>query len=224
MGKVLGRNVIVYVYDGGDWKPYACGRSVSLTVSTEMIETSVSGSGVWSTFAPVKHSWTATIDGIVSLEESGQITLPELREKQYDFQSMQIRYQRTSVESEVYTESGVCYITNSTDSASFDDLNLFNIELVGTGPLSQVYDPTPNLNGKMYRHEFTGGSGTTYVNAALINKDVIEVVRDGIGYSKLKLTGSPVDKEVIYTAASGTFTWAIPLEPGEEGYITYQNM
>lgn len=238
MSKVLGKNVVVFINDGGIWKVYACAKSATLILNTDFVETSISGQGVFATYLPTKNSFTGTLEGVTSLEEEGKLSLPDLRQRQITQQLIMMRFQRTDSDSHVYTDEASFYISSSTDVGSFDDMNLFTIELRGTGSLTQVFTPTPIFPPGcvgVTRAEYTGiGDETFFVadgtnasviadgsNADIRGKEILEANKDGIGF-KVILSGTPVGKEVKYTSASGRFDWSIPYAPGEEAYILYQ--
>ena len=83
--------------------------------------------------------------------------------------------------------------------------------------------PSINNGSRVLRYEYTGvGSETSFTNASLINRNVFDVINDGIGFSDLITSGTPVDKEVKYDALTGTISFAIPLESGQKVYVLYQ--
>ncbi len=226
MSHVQGKNVVLFIYDGGVWKPYACARSVTFTVNTDMMETSVSGHGRFATYIPTKNSLTASMEGVVSLSEPGSLTLADLRQRQIGHQLLLMRFQRTADNADVYTDEASLYITSSSDTGSYDDMNLFSIELQGTGVITQVFTAQPTAGDVVVeRYEYTGTGGEAgFTDAVLIGKDILEVNKDGIGNSKIITSGTPVSKEVKYISSTGQFIWAIPFEPGEEAYILYQTI
>jgi hypothetical protein len=222
--KVKGENVVVYIFDGGVWKPYVCATSAELNVSTEFIETSVKGSGLWASFAPTKNSFTLTLQGVVSLNETGSLSIADLRQKQVAQEVMLMRFQRTDESVSVYADELNFFITNTTDSGSFDGMNIFSITGQGTGAITQIFVPgaPPVGTGLVYRYEYTAsGTETGFTDASLINKTILEINTDGIG-SQIIFSGTPVGNEVKYIPSTGQFIWAIPFEGGEEIYILYQ--
>lgn len=225
MSVVRGENCLLESYHSGTWKPYACARSCSLSTVTELIETSVAGSGKFKHLLPTVNSFTGSIEGITHLDKPNSITLYQLRQFQLGHVLQRLRFTRQSDSGDFYIDTVDFYITNVTDTFSFDNVNTFTVDLQGTGVLDQtIIDPPPIITA-VIRHEFTAVGGETgFTNALLINKDILEVNKDGLGNSKIITSGSPASKEVKYTAASGTFLWAVAFEPGEEAYILYQDM
>jgi predicted secreted protein len=134
MAVVRGKDVAFYIYDSGAFKLYACGRSCTITLSTSVIETSVTGTGTFATFIGQKHSWTASIEGVVNLDEGNQLTLSDLRALQIALTELYIRYER--VDGNGYTDEGYAIITSSSDSGEENNVATFSIELQGTGALT----------------------------------------------------------------------------------------
>jgi hypothetical protein len=224
--KVQGKNVVVFIYDGM-WKMYACAKSATLEVITDFIETSVSGTGLFATYLPTKNSFTGSLDGVTSLEEESMLSLPDLRQRQITQQLLLMRFQRTDDAGNVYTDEASFYISSSSDTGSFDDMNLFSIDLRGTGVLTQIFTPVnPPIDGvEVVRYEYTGVGGETgFTDSSLIGKYILEVNKDGVSNARILTSGTPVGKEVKYVSATGQFLWAIEFEPGEEIFILYQNI
>lgn len=140
MSLVLGTDFIGFINDSGTWKPYVCARSISLTIVTDVIETSTSGNGLFATYAPTKNSFTATIDGLVELSASGSLTLGDLQTKQLQQEIFQMQFQRTDSNGNVYTTYGYFFITSSSDTGSYDGVDTFSITLQGTGALLQSFN------------------------------------------------------------------------------------
>ena len=225
MELVRGEDVEVLFFDGGVWKNYACARACTLTVNTSMIETTTTGAGAYSTFVPEKHSFSGTIDGLVNLDNGDGLSLADLRARQLAMQLMQMRFYRTGTDGGVYYDDVFFYITSSSDSGEFATMNTFNISFTGTGQLVQHFTNAPIIHEKVKRYDFTfTGGELTKVIPLLIGKDILDVNRDGISNAEIILTGSPVDKQVLYTSVSGTFEWYIEGNTGEKVFILYQDL
>lgn len=129
---VPGGSMVLYVNDN----PIVCSRSVSLTYTTEYIETSVSGSGKSSTILPTKDSWNVGAEGVVSVEQGNVVTLFDLRTFQQDQELVYVEIVRVSNDGTRYSEVGNGYIINSNDTGSFDGMDTFSVEIRGTGTLT----------------------------------------------------------------------------------------
>ena len=66
------------------------------------------------------------------------------------------------------------------------------------------------------------GNGNSLSEPILIGREILEVSVDGFGRSKLLISGTPVDKEVLYDSISGTLTFPESLN-GEQVFILYQD-
>lgn len=228
MGVVRGENVVLYLYQDGVFKPGACGRSCTLDVQTEFVETTVSGSGIWASFKPTKNSFSGSFEGVVFLDEPGMLTLPQIRQLQVSQTAILMRFERTDEAStpNVYADEGIVYIKATSDTGTYNDVNTYSLELIGSGALTQIFTitPTPGANLGAMRYDYYGiGGETIFVDVALQNKYILSVVKDGIGYTVI-VGGTPVGKEVRYTAADGEFEFAVPFENGEPAYVLYRDL
>ena len=151
-----GDNIILYISVEGTWTPYVCGRVVTVNYTTDSIETSVSGSGLWATFLPTKNSFTISLEGIVDINESAVLTLADLRALQFSQTIFMVKIVRTDDLGASYTEQGSAFITSSSDTGSFDGVNTFSVEMIGTGEVTQQsLIPPP---GRILRED-----GTTFI-------------------------------------------------------------
>lgn len=230
MSKVLGKDVIVYIYDDGQWKMYACGTNCTLEVTTDFIETSVKGNGKFRNFVPTVNSFTGSIEGLVNFDLDNTLSLQDLRSKQLAHTKLLMQFERTDTTGVfTYVDEAYFFISSSSDSGPVDGMNSFSISLIGTGALTQSFVPTPvNPSGKVKRYEYTSASGgeTSFSATALNLVDVIEVVKDGMGKTELITSGTPSLNQVKYTSAAGngTIEFAIPFEAGEKAYVLYQDI
>ena len=230
MSKVLGKDVGVYVYDGGIWKLYACGTNCTLTVSTEFIETSVKGDGKSSTFVPTKNSVTGSIEGLTNFGLANTLSLHDLRQKQLAHELLLIRFERTDqTGSDTYVDQFYAYIQESTDTSPNEGMNSFTITLKGSGGLTQIFVPTevnPNQKVKsLYINKTgteTGYTSFTPAAGALIGKDIVGAWR---GQDIVPITsGTPNPVEIKYDSSTREFSWQILLEADEIIHIQYQDI
>ena len=224
--RVKGKNVAVFIYDGGVWKLYACGRTCTLNRSTEFIETSVTGSGKDATFKPTKNGFTGELTGVQQVNKSGMISLADFERLWMSQTKLLMRFQRTSDAGAVYTSEASFFISSLSDTGDYSNVAEYNVSLQGTGSIVQIATATASLNtNKVKRLQYTGvGAETGFTDSALIGKDILEVVKDGLGQAKIILSGTPVGKEALYTSASGTIDFGVLFEAGEESYVLYQDI
>lgn len=141
MNAITGKNVVIFIQDGADWKPYACAISCTLNIATEVIETSEKGAGLFATFKPTKNSFSGSISGITHISVANMFDLQELRNKQMTHQILNLRFDREADDLKIYRSSGNFYITNSSDDGTLENMNTFTIDMQGTGPLTETIIP-----------------------------------------------------------------------------------
>lgn len=224
MDLVLGKDIVVYTYISGIWKMFACARTASFSLATSMLEIVVAGSGDFANFIPQKHSFTGSIDGLINLDNTN-LRLSDFRALQLAKTKMLMRFERTGQSGDVYTTEGYFYITNSEDTGSYADVSTFSISLQGTGKLTEVFTPipTPTLTTKMERLEYTGTGGEfSFTDPLLVGKEVLSIHKDGLGFSKIITSGTPINKEAKFDSTAGTIEFGVPFEPTEEAFVLYQ--
>jgi len=232
MSLVKGENYVFHVYNGGVWKPYVCARSGNMNIVTDMIETTTNGTGNYKTFEATVHSFTAAIDGIISLSVTGSVTIADLQALQLAKTKLLCRFTQTDIDGNIYIKEAYFYITNSTDTGSFDGIATFSISLQGTGSITQIFTPpSPITQGDMRYPEqgntapaTTGSFSWSLPGLTPSNTNITNVVKDGRGSSDIILSGTPLNNEVLFEAdgSDGLLTWALPFEDGETPpYIQY---
>lgn len=228
--KVLGTDMVGYIYDNDQWRPWVCSRALSLNTTTEFIETSTKGTGLWETSKPTKNSWGANSDGVTALGGT-DLTLPDLRALQLAQTMILLRWQRTAQDNTVYTDEGYAYISAVSDTGSFDNVATFSIEFKGTGPITQIFTPTTPGGSNEMRTEYEGLGGEVIIESAdLYNKYLLDVVKDGVGRANIILVGTPDPdtKQVLYEpnigSGLGRLTFSQAFEPNEWAYWVWRNL
>lgn len=232
MSLVKGEKYEVEIFDGGVWKRFVCARDANMNIETELIETTVTGSGNFRTYEPSVHSATAGFSGITALNVPGFVTLPELQSWQLAKTKLLFRLTNTSINNDVYVRQFRAFITNSTDTGGFDGIATFQLSTRVTGTISQIFTPPSPTSGKVYRYPAMGETdppatgSTSWTISGLGGKDILSFVKDGRGQSDIILSGTPVDNQVLYetVGADGVFTSAVPYEDATPPYLLYQNL
>lgn len=120
------------------WTPFVCSTSGTLEISTEEIDTTVSGSGTWKTMLPTRHGWTLSGEGFVSLNEENKIDFRMLQGYQINRTKLHLRIERTDDVGNVYANEGYGYILNSNDTGAVNGVDTFSLTINGTGELIQT--------------------------------------------------------------------------------------
>lgn len=178
---VSGKDVIVMIDDGG-FKLYGCASSCSLNLSTSMIETSSVGSGLYSTFRPQKHGFTATISGLLNLDDPTALTLYDLRQKQLALTQLLVKFTRTDAAGNEYVSQFDAYITGSTDSGEANGAATFDIDLQGTGELVETSSSVVKICNQTWMTR--NWDGTTFRNG-----DTIPEITDDTAWAALTTPG-----------------------------------
>jgi len=224
MSKVTGSNVMGYVFLDGIYKPVVCATSLSMSFDTELLKTSRVGNNGYATFIGAEHSISATLSGIVTLQQVNSVAFPDLRALQKARTEILFRYQRTDADANVYADEWMALIKNTSDEASTDGMNTFTATLQGTGGITVIFTPTPiNTGGKVIDFNYIATGGETFFSdPELIGRDIVGAFKSQ-NY-RVILSGTPVNQETKYTSASGRFDWPIALDPGEHVLIQYQEI
>lgn len=226
MSLIKGGDLVLSVYIGGFYKEMVCLTNSDFDHSTDFIDTSVTGAGNFRTVAATRDSWTMNANGVVSLQEVNKITLPELRALQVAHSNIFLDFTRTSVTGQTYRTTGYAIIIDTKDGGSYDGMDLFNISLVGNGPYTDSFVPSPvNPPNCEMRLEFTiAEGGDTFTSPLLVGKKVIEVIKQGLGIDTIITSGTPNPDEVLYTTGTGTIKTGVTWSGDENGYVIYQDM
>ena len=137
MSLVNGKNVRLLIYDNSRYRLYACATSCSISISTSVVETSVTGSGQWASFMPQKHGWSGTLDGVVNLDDPDNLTLEELIGLQIAKTKIVVRFENIDEAGNQNALGGEAYIIASSSTGDVNNVSTFSVEIQGTGALIQ---------------------------------------------------------------------------------------
>jgi predicted secreted protein len=226
---VQGANCTVFKYDTdlSVWVPYACARSASLSLSTDTIETSITGSGNFRTYLPVADAFTGSLEGVTQLEMVNKISIADLMASQIAHEIFLMRFEDINNDGDVFTKEGYFFITNTTQTASFDNVATFSVNLQGTGPLTLIFTPTPLIFGVMHRAEFVLLAGNVSVTVpdvyGVALDNIINISIDGYDFPIIIGSGTPVGQEVKYQPGGAIITVPFANDDTDlNGFIEYQ--
>lgn len=224
MSIVRGKDVVLLEYNSTllAWIPFACARSCTLNVATDFIEVSITGSGKFRDFEPSANSFEGSLEGIMNLRKANHYTIADVRAKQIAWERVLMRYDRTDTNGHTYTDEAYFYFSNTTDTSSFDNIATFTMAIKGTGPLTQVFTPSPLINAIVYSlYYHTDGSGeTSFQNNVLIGAEVVGAWR-GQDYEVIT-AGTILANEIKHNDISGVMSWTLPMFTDEVWHILYK--
>jgi uncharacterized protein (TIGR02145 family) len=147
MSKVNGKDAILYKYNETtlDWVPFGCARSITLDISREMVETSITGNGVFKTYVPGAGSVSGTIEGLVfiSLDSPTLITMKEVYDLIINGTTFNIKYYERDFTFQTYLQKELTVLLESlNETASFDNMVTFSANFRGVGaPIVKMGNP-----------------------------------------------------------------------------------
>jgi len=170
MSKVNGKDAILYKYNETtlEWVPFGCARSITLDISREMVETSISGNGIFKTYVPGAGSVTGTIEGIVFIQtiESTLVTMKSLYDLIIGGTVFNIKYYENDIDGVTYLQKELTVILESlNETASFDNMVTFSANFRGIGaPIVTTGTDIPRVTIGSRTWSTENFAGETYVN------------------------------------------------------------
>jgi len=224
MGQLIrGRDVIVYVLKGSDWVPFVCGTNCSIEIRNEIIQRSTIGAGTWLKPIPRRSEWSVTVDGITTIDDLSNYQIFDTFTDAARLAPKTVKVEFTDASGDVQNFSGTAYMTSAKVNGDVNNFSDFNIELIGSGPLTINSAITPTSYNVDTIYQVAAGGETSYVDPVLINRNIVLVWRESYGNLN-ETAGTPSFKEFKYTAATGTidFDANSPMGAGEQYGIVYE--
>lgn len=142
MRLVNGKDAILTTNWLGNDVVLGCARSINFEMQTDMIETSITGSGNFRTFIPGASSFTGSMDGLVLLTGGPHtnIGMGELYEFFLANTPFEVSYYEEDVEGANFLNKDcTIYIDTISESASFDNMVTFSCTFKGVGAPTITY-------------------------------------------------------------------------------------
>jgi len=215
MGLVKGKDVVLSVLQGGVNTVIGCIRSVSITTTTDTLETTTRGTGQYKTYTGTQQGFTITCEGLVSLAD--RFSGPNLVALQQSRATNLYQLQFTDG-ANFATYQGRMLITNTTQSGETQGLVSFNCDLIGSGELSYTFTPIVT-SSNIFTFNNYAATGDTFAVPVLVGANVLGVWREGIGH-ELTQNVTPTFDEYKFDSGSGTVTFGTALV-GEWFFVLY---
>lgn len=139
MAKVNGINAVLKFDD--DQFPVICARSIQFDINREMIETSVSGSGVFRTYVSGAIEWSGSCEGFVVVDPSQDAVMEVIYRTLIEGVSVLMTWYETDTTGAYYLQKqGYAFISSISEISSFDNMATFTINFTGTGPITITTD------------------------------------------------------------------------------------
>lgn len=221
---VQASGIVIYHKLGSDYYPIACGTSASINITTDKLELAPYNSGKWRAYEYGRITGTISTTGLIKLNPGASAYGPiDLLDYQLAFQKVLTKYVITDPNANSRTYEVICLVDDFTIDTDAGGVATYSMSMTMTSDPAFI-QTAPDPGGAdvdAWEYNATGGE-TTISNAAIINDEVLDVRRNGIGLEVI-VTGTPTGSQVKYTAATGSFTFGMALGAGEWIVVIYVN-
>lgn len=218
MALVQGKNTLLKVLDGGNYKTIACNASCSLDMNIEEIESTFIGSGAEKAYIPGRVTSTLRGNGPIFLNRD--LDVADIYAIAKSRQLITWSFEMTDEDSNSLSYSGTGFftkigITGDVSSAAVCD---YDIRVTGAVNASSTLPSAGTGDAEVLVYTASGGE-TSFSDAALISATVIDVERNGVGLIVVGTT--PSVNEVQFNSGTGTLTFNYALGAGEYIQVIY---
>jgi hypothetical protein len=220
---IHGKNVILSAYDTTDYFPFLCATNCSISVSSEIVPKSTITSGSYRENYARIQEWGLTLEGVSTIDGPNSV-----------FRTIMEAVRRTGLNIEMlFTDDagaekalrGHVLIEDTTINGDVNAFSDYSVSFIGNGPLEIDTDPLSTIYGSVKTYDFTAAGGeTSFSNALLIGHDDADVLlgfREGYE-QEIIFSGTPGNRQLLYTEVSGTISWTGAAVAGEKFSILYQ--
>lgn len=215
------------------YEDIACGKSVDVTVNSEMGDATTADSGFWRTPKPTGLSdWSISMTGVLFLRDTvtNRLFIFDLITEQVRLEGLNIKVIYTDQSGFPLYFTGFVYIPSSVISGTAGQLAQWSVEFIGSGPLDLSGTLlTGAIPGEPFSDWWTTVPGETTISGlsaihsySLIGKTVLEVKREGIEHDLV--TGAPAGRQARFTSGTGVveFDTTIPFNPNETVFVIFK--
>ena len=138
---VKGKESILYLKHNDIWTPISCETSNGLSETAEMLPTTTRDNKGWESSRVGVQSYSISFTGQVTIFDYG-VNLTYFRVKEIKRNAELIEWQRRTANRII--ESGMCYITDLSDSFETDGIATFDATLQGVGKPRLIDNANPD--------------------------------------------------------------------------------
>lgn len=216
--------IVIYHKLGSNFYPIACGTSGSINITTDKLELAPFTSGKWRSYEYGRVTGTISTSGLIKINAGATNYSPiDLLDYQLAFQKVLTKYVISDPNGNSRTYEVVCLVDDVTiDTESGGNATYSMTMTMTSDPAFVQTAPDPGgTDVDAWEYDATGGE-TTISNAAIINDEVLDVRRNGIGLEIIS-AGSPTGNQVKYIPSTGSFEFGMALGAGEWIVVIYVN-
>jgi hypothetical protein len=216
--------IVIYHKLGSSYYPIACGTSGTINITTDKLELAPFTSGKWRSYEYGRITGTISTTGLIKINAGANNYSPiDLLDYQLAFQKVLTKYVITDPNGNSRTYEVNCLVDDFTIDTESGGVATYSMTMTMTSDPSFV-QTAPDPGGAdvdAWEYNATGGE-TTISNAAIINDEILDVRRNGIGLEIIN-AGSPTGSQVKYTSGSGSFEFGMALAADEWIVVIYVN-
>jgi hypothetical protein len=216
--------IVIYHKLGSSYYPIACGTSGTINITTDKLELSPYTSGKWRAYEYGRITGTISTSGLIKINAGATSYSPiDLLDYQLAFQKVLTKYVITDPNGNSRTYEVNCLVDDFTIDTEAGGTATYSMTMTMTSDPAFI-QTAPDPGGAdvdVWEYNATGGE-TTISNAGLINDEILDVRRNGIGLEVIN-AGSPTGSQVKYTSGSGSFEFGMALAADEWIVVIYVN-
>jgi hypothetical protein len=231
MNEILGEDVLLMIFEGGEYVPYICAKEVAIEFIPELVNKTTLSSGRGYEYKVRRVDWKVTISGISSIVGTGHTVFDAVNIDKI-FTGSQIKMEFTDEAGNEHVFTGTVLMENGVITGPQDEFSGFDLSFQGSGLWNATEDtsgtppPEPvsdNVESDWW--EMTEGSnivsGASAIKSlSLVGVTVLDVARSGMSYDIV--TTAPGNREVKHDSAAGTLEFETDAYPDETVFVLYK--
>jgi hypothetical protein len=214
--------IVLYAKLGTNYYPIACGTSISITTTSDKIELAPYTSGKWRSFIYNRISGTITGSGLIKIDAGNNLySVFDLIAFQYEQLFVLAKYIITDPNGNSKTYEVNCLVDEVTLNTDAGGAATYNFSLSMTSDPEFIQTPVDTGGDNVQAWDYTATGGETSISdAVLINNEVIDIRRNGVGV-EIIFSGTPNTNQVKFTPSTGLIEFGYALGAGEYILVIY---
>lgn len=214
--------IVIYHKLGGAFYPLACGKSATINITADKIELAPYSSGKWRSYEYGRVTGTISTSGLIKINAGASAYGPlELLDFQLSFLKVLTKYVISDTNGNSKTYEVNCLVDDFTIETEAGGTATYSMTMTMTSDPTFIQTaPDPGgIDVEAWEYNATGGE-TTISNASIINDEVLDVRRNGIGLEIISV-GTPTGNQVKYISSTGSFEFGMALGVDEWILVIY---
>lgn len=209
---VLGNDVVLYKHNVTENTdvPFACAAECSMTITPSFKDVTDYASAFFKKTKPDIAEWSVSIQGLIILSNYSFLFLTSL---QLSRESILMKFVVDCGADGLVIYAGNCYVGTIQLAGNFNEVATYTAQLVGTGAYNSTgtqVTPTGILVSGATPTRFQGAAVSDSVDLVVTStigaSRILEFNRGGSNTTQIIYSGTPVNNQIKFTTATGTFT------------------